>query len=298
MTLRHFNIFVVVCDKMNMTKAAEVLFISQSAVSQAISELEDHYGVRLFERLSRKLYLTQAGKKLLSYARYIIKLNSELENNIKALCKKGSIRIGASVTVGAYVLPKLVSNFQKTDPETDIRVYEENTETIEKMLLHDEIDMALVEGETTNPDIINRPFMNDELVLICDPNHRFAKLSYVEPYELEKEKFIIREKGSGTRKTFEDKMTENKLKWQAVWICNNTDTIKIAVAEGLGISVISKNSVINEFKAGIICKVPIKGISFKRQFKIICHKNKYLTDAMRSFINLCIKTYKTEDGLY
>ena len=80
MTLRHFNIFVAVCDKMNMTKAAEGLFISQSAVSQAISELEAHYGVRLFERLSRKLYITLAGEKLLSYARYIIKLNMELES--------------------------------------------------------------------------------------------------------------------------------------------------------------------------------------------------------------------------
>ncbi|AYD39554.1 LysR family transcriptional regulator [Clostridium fermenticellae] len=291
MTLRHFNIFVAVCNKMNMTKAAESLFISQSAVSQAISELENHYGVRIFERLSRKLYLTQAGEKLLSYARYIIKLNTELENDMKTLYQKGSIRIGASVTVGAYVLPKLVSNFQKSNPETDIKVYEENTEKIEKMLLHDEIDIALVEGETTNPDILNKPFMDDELVLICGANHRFAKLPYVESHELEKEKFIIREKGSGTRKTFEDKMIENQLRWQVTWVCNNTDTIKIAVAEGLGVSVISRNSVINELASGIICEIPVKGIKFKRQFKIIYHKNKYLTETMKRFIALCTISY-------
>ncbi|NMM62612.1 LysR family transcriptional regulator [Clostridium sp. P21] len=286
MSLRHLKIFVAVCDKMNMTKASEILFMSQSAVSQAISELEKHYDVHLFERLSKKLYLTQAGEKLLSYARYIIKLNTELENDMKTLYQNGSIRIGASVTVGAYVLPKLVSHFQRSNPETDITVYEENTEKIEKMLLHDEIDIALVEGETTNSDILSKPFMNDELILICSDNHRFAKLPYVESYELQKEKFIIREKGSGTRKTFEDKMTENQLTWKPTWTCNNTDTIKIAVAEGLGISVISRHSVKSELASGILCEIPVKGIKFKRQFKIIYHKNKYLTEIMKRFIDL------------
>ncbi|WPC43785.1 LysR family transcriptional regulator [Clostridium sp. JS66] len=292
MTLRHFKIFVAVCDKMNMTKASDTLFMSQSAVSQAISELENHYGLRLFERLSKKLYITQAGEKLLSYARYIIKLNIELENEMKTLNEKGSIRIGASVTVGAYVLPKLVSHFQRENTEVDIQVYEENTTKIEKMLLHDEIDLALVEGETTNSDIINKPFMNDELVLICGANHRFSKLSYIEPYELEKEKFIIREEGSGTRKTFEDKMMENQLTWQVTWICNNTDTIKTAVAEGLGVSVISRNSVMNELDSGILCEIPIKGIKFKRKFKIIYHKNKYLTEIMQHFMDYCEAKYK------
>jgi DNA-binding transcriptional LysR family regulator len=291
MTLRHFNIFVAVCDKMNMTKASEMLFISQSAVSQAISELESHYGVRLFERLSRKLYLTHAGKKLLSYARYIIKLNRELENDMKTLHQNGYIRIGASVTVGAYVLPKLVWNFQKINVGANIKVYEENTEKIEKMLLRDEIDIALVEGETKNPDIINRPFMNDELVLICGSGHRFAKLPYVEPRELEREKFIVRERGSGTRKTFEDKMRKNQLSWQVIWICNNTDTIKIAVEEGLGVSVISRHSVMSELALGILHEVPIKDIKFKRQFKIIYHKNKYLTETMKGFITLCMIKY-------
>lgn len=288
MTLRHFNIFVAVCDKMNMTKAAEGLFISQSAISQAISELEAHYGVRLFERLSRKLYITLAGEKLLSYARYIIKLNMELESDMKTLSEKGSIRIGASVTIGAYILPKLISKFQKVNSGTDIKVYEENTEKVEKMLLQDKIDMALVEGETNHTDIINRPFMEDELVLVCGNNHRFAKLEYVEPYEMEKEKFIIREKGSGTRKTFEDKMRENYLTWQISWTCNNTDTIKIAVAEGLGVSVISRCSVTDEIALGTLCEIPVKGIKFKRQFKIIYHKNKYLTETMKHFIEFIL----------
>jgi DNA-binding transcriptional LysR family regulator len=288
LTLRHFKIFVTVCDTMNMTAAAEALFMSQSAVSQAIAELEKYYDVRLFERLSRKLYLTQAGGKLLSYARHMIRMNLDVEKEMKALHESGSIRIGASVTVGANVLPKLVSAFKRSNPETGIEVFEDNTEQIEKLILHDQIDIGLVEGETASPDIVNRPFMEDELVLICGAEHRFAAYSSIEPHELEKEEFIIREKGSGTRQTFEDVMTANRLSWKATWTCNNADTIKMAVAEGLGVSVISGRAVANEVASGVLCTTEIEGIRFERRFKIVYHKNKYLTEHMKKFMDLCI----------
>lgn len=288
MTLRHLKIFISVCDKMNMTKASETLFMSQSAISQAISELENHYNIRLFERLSRKLYLTDAGKKLLNYSKYIIRLNEELEGVMKNLNQNAPIRIGASVTIGAYILPELVTQFKKINPQIDIKVHEENTEKIEKMILHDEIDIGLVEGEISNPDILKNPFMNDELILICGCDHRFSKCHYVEPNELVKEKFIIREKGSGTRRTFENKMLEKQLTWEATWICNNTDTIKMAVSHGLGVSVISRCACINELSSGVLYEIPVKDICFERQFKIIYHKNKYLTETIQRFIDLCM----------
>jgi DNA-binding transcriptional LysR family regulator len=277
-----------------MTSAATTLFMSQSAVSQAISDLEKYYGVRLFERLSKKIYLTEAGEKLLSYARHMIRMNAEVENEMRSLQKNGSIRIGASVTVGACVLPKLVSRFKSTNLNTHIEVFEDNTEKIETMLLHDEIDIGLVEGEITSSDIINEPFMDDELVLICGVNHPFSKLQMIELYELEQEEFIIREKGSGTRKTFEDAMTMAHITWKTAWTCNNADTIKMAVAEGLGVSVISKRAVENEVSSGILCQKEIKNIEFKRNFKIIYHKNKYFTEQMKHFIDLCTKKNHTK----
>lgn len=286
MTLRHFKIFVAVCDTMNMTSAAEALFMSQSAVSQAVAELEKHYDVRLFERLSRKLYLTQAGQKLLSYARHIIRMNTEVETDMKAMHQNGSIRIGASVTVCTHVLPQLASHFKQISPQTEIEVFEDNTQKIESLILHDEIDIGLVEGEISSSDIFIQSFMDDELVLVCAASHRFAGLLMVEPRELEKESFIVREQGSGTRKTFEDRMSANSIKWKAAWTCNNADTIKAAVAEGLGVSVISKRAVVNELASGSLCRVAVKGIGFYRQFKIIYHKNKYLTESMEQFIGL------------
>ena len=287
MTLRHFKIFVSVCDNMNMTAAAEALFMSQSAISQAIAELEKHYDIRLFERLSRKLYLTHAGERLLSYARHMIGMNEDIEKDMKTLQESGSIRLGASVTIGANVLPKLVSDYKKSNPKTQIEVFESNTEQIESRILHDQTDVALVEGETVSPDIISLPFMEDELILICSSKHRFADLAVIEAHELEKEDFIIREKGSGTRKTAEDVLAVHNLSWRASWTCNNADTIKMAVAEGLGISIISKRAVTNEVRSGMLCMKEIKGIRFERKFKIVFHKNKYLTEQMKDFIKLC-----------
>jgi DNA-binding transcriptional LysR family regulator len=264
--------------------------MSQSAVSQAIAELERYYDIRLFERLTRKLYLTQAGEKLLSYARHMIRMSAEVEAEMKTLSEKGSLRIGASVTVGAHVLPKLVSHYRQINRETEIEVVEDNTERIEKLILNDRIDLALVEGETISSDIVKKDFMEDELVLICSPGHRLAGIENVEPHELEKETFIVREKGSGTRKLFEEKMAAAGIIWAPAWTCSGADTIKAAVAEGIGISVISRLAVMNEIRSWQLLQAAVKGVEFKRKFKIIYHKNKYLTGPMRQFIDICLST--------
>jgi len=273
---------------MNMTAAAERLFISQSAVSQAVTELEKQYGVRLFERLSRKLYLTGAGEKLYGYARHIIGMNEEIDKEMKALGENGPIRIGASVTVATYVLPALVSSFKRTVPGTKITVCEDNTNEIEKRLLSDQTDIGLVEGDILSPNILSTPFSDDELTLICGTGHPFAALSSVDPRKLENEDFIIREPGSGTRKTFEDAMTRGGLTWKAGWVCNSMDTIKEAVMAGLGVSVISRIAVEGEIAAGRLCAKPVTGVRFRRTFKIACHKNKYLTPSMKKFVDYCM----------
>lgn len=293
MTLRHFQIFVAVCDNKNMTAAANAMFMSQPAISQAVSELEEYYQVRLFERLSKKLYLTQAGEKLLSYARHIIGLNTAAENEMRTLSEHGRVRIGASVTVGSCILPKLVADFTRESPGLKIEVIEDNTSRIEQMIINDKLDLGLVEGEITSQDVISRPVSDDILVVVCAKDHPFAGRRNIEPRELEKENFILREIGSGTRKTFENVMAENSLKWTATWTCNNTDTIKMAVAEGLGISVISKRTVRKEIEEGVLAWAEVRGLQFKRQFKLIYHKNKYLTEAIKKFTILCLQ--KQED---
>ncbi len=288
MTLRHLKIFITVCESMNMTEAAASLFMSQSAVSQAVSELEKHYGVKLFDRLSRRLYLTQAGDKLRNYALHMIRMNADIEKDMKALSMNSSLRLGASVTVAAAVLPTLVGMFQKSHPKTDIEVLEDNTAQTEKALLCDKIDIGLVEGEITSPYIYSQSFIDDELVLICGAQHHFAARSVIQPRELEHENFIIREYGSGTRNMFENRMELHGINWKAGWICNNADSIKAAVAAGIGVSVISKMAVAKEVKAGELYMKKIEGMQFDRKFKIVHHTNKYLTNTMRDFIEYCL----------
>jgi len=284
MTLRHFRIFLAVCETMNMTLAAQSLLMTQSAVSQSVNELEKYYDVRLFERLARKLYLTEAGEKLLNYAQHMLRMNSDLEEDMKAIQHTGLIRLGASITVGASILPALISRFRETYPSTEIEVFVDNTDKVEKRLLSDKTDIGLVEGDTTSQYIVNTPFMNDELVLVCGAAHRFASWTVVPPHELQKENFIIREIGSGTRKTFENIMSAHQLTWKSTWTCNNADTIKAAVAAGIGVSVISRMAVAKEAKAGELHVKTIDGIRFDRQYKIVYHINKYLTKVMEDFI--------------
>ncbi len=291
MTLRHFKIFIEVCETMNMTQAAERLYISQSAVSQAISDLEAFYGTKLFERLSKRIYLTDAGEKLLSYARHITKMTEEAEASIKSLSESGVIRIGASVTVGSAILPKLVKSFRNVSPTTSFEVIEDNTTVIESLILNNEVDLGLVEGEILSPDITIKPFLQDELILICGKEHPFSQKALVSPSELEKENFIIREKGSGTRKLFEIKMAANNVSWSASWVCNNSETIKNAVENNLGISVISQKSVLKELESKTLFSSKIEGIAFIRQFKIAYHKKKFITQKMNDFMEHLINSY-------
>ncbi len=284
-TLRHYAVFVAVCDRMNMTAAAEKLFMSQSAVSQAVAELEAHYGVRLFERLSRKLYLTQPGEKLLGYARHIIRMNTEAEAEMRSLLRTGAIRIGASVTIGACLLPGLIAAFSEKRPGLAIEVTENNTEAIEQMIVDDRLDLGLVEGDVTLRDIVTRALAEDELALICARTHPFAARGQVAPEALAGESFILREVGSGTRRTFENAMAAAGVPWRATWTCNNADAIKAAVAAGLGVSLISRRAVERELSDGSLCAVDVEGLRFLRSFKLIYHKNKYLTDVMRAFVD-------------
>ncbi len=289
MTLRHYQIFVTVCDSASMTAAAGELSMSQSAVSQAVAELEAHYGVRLFERLSRKLYLTRAGDKLLSYARHIVRMNWEAEREMRAWNDTGVVRVGASVTIGACVLPGLAANYLRRNPGAVLEVTEDNTERIERLLVDDRLDLGLVEGEISLTDIVERPFATDELVLIAGRDHPFFDLESVEPAELDDRSFVLREEGSGTRKTFETVMAERGLKWTASWTCNNADTIKAAVAEGLGVSVISRRAVEREIGLGLLREIPVNGLCFQRRFKVVYHRHKFLTGAMEAFIDFCFR---------
>jgi DNA-binding transcriptional LysR family regulator len=287
-TLRHLLIFVEVCDSGNMTAAGERLFMTQPSVSQAISEMEKHYGVRLFERLGKKLYLTGSGKKLLPYARHMIKLQKEMDGVIQEEKATGGIvRIGASVTVGTCILADIIQDFNNLKSTGKVETIVDNTQVIENMILVDEVDIGLVEGNIHSKELVAEPFMNDRLVLVAGPQHQWMDKASIDISELNGAAFIVREKGSGTRELFESVMSTYGIEWTPSWVCRNPEAIKNAVAKGMGITVISRMIVEDEVKNGKLSVINIKDVNFKRKFNLVYHKNKFLSDGLKGLITLC-----------
>jgi DNA-binding transcriptional LysR family regulator len=286
MTIRNLEIFVKVADCGSMTGASEALYIAQPTVSQAISELESHYGIKLFDRLSKKLYITESGKKLLNYARHIIALCGEMEMAMKDPGKSGTMKVGASLTIGAELLPRLVSRFQEKHSEIKVHAVVRNTLEIESLIMKNEIDFALVEGIVHNQSIVSEPFMDDELVLVCGRKHPLYGSGKISLGELLRYDFVLREQGSGTRELFESAMISKGEDWNICWECSDSEGIKSAAAGGLGIGVISRLLVEKEVVKGDLNVLIIPGLDLKRKFSIIYHKNKYVTETMKGFFGM------------
>ncbi|MGL5206928.1 MAG: LysR family transcriptional regulator [Acidaminococcaceae bacterium] len=287
MTIRHLKIFIKVADCNSMTLAAKELFISQPTVSQAINDLEKFYGIRLFERLNKRLFLTAKGKQLLGYARHITALMAEMDQVIQNPDKNSRLSIGATLTIGDCLLPKLVNIFTKHYPALKINATIKNTIEIEKLIMLNEVDLALIEGFCHSSDIIFEPFASDELVLVCSQNHRLASKEIISQKEATKVAFLVREKGSGTRELFDSAMSVNEISWHSSWECCASDILKNAALNGIGVAVISRSLVQHELNTGILHKISIEGIELKRTFNLAYHKNKYITESMKTFISLC-----------
>lgn len=295
MTLRHLKLFIEVADTGKMSLAAAKYFISQPTVSQAIKELEEYYNVLLFERLSKKLYITQDGKKLLQYARAVVQSFDELEERMFDQKHTHTLRIGSTITVANSLITDIAASMATKSPETHVNVYTDNTRGIERRILKSELDIALVEGEAKSTDIVAIPCVEDFLVLVCSPKHRFTKMDIIPIEELVNENFIVREEGSGTRELFESTMSQMKSRITIGWECSTPEVMKKAVENNLGVSVMSVRLVREEIRNQKLCARLVEGCDWSRQFSIIYHKDKYITDSMRTIIELIRLTDTLED---
>jgi LysR family transcriptional regulator, transcriptional activator of the cysJI operon len=286
MNLRHFKIFLTVCDAGSMTRAAEIVYMTQPSVSQVIAELEKEYGVRLFERLNHRLYLTATGEHLRSYANHIVNLSEQVRKELVDLTAQGSIRIGASLTIGAHLLPGIINAYRQKLPEVEIFTQVDNTSVIEKLIVDDRLDLGLVEGPVYSPHIREEVLCEDDLVIICGPGHPFWDEGAIEINMLAGKSFIIREQGSGTRDIFERVMSGVETNWKITGIYNNTEAIKQAVRENLGLAVVSKISVKDEVERGLVRVIEVNGLNLKRNFNLVYHRQKFFTIAMQTFIQV------------
>lgn len=292
MNTYHLTVFLTVCEQMNMTQAGKILFMTQPSVSQVIAELERTYNVRLFERLNRRLYLTAAGERLQSYARHIINLEDQARKELASLSDAGLLRIGASHTIGAYLLPEITARYHERLPEVEIFTRVENTREIERLLFDDRIDFGIVEGLVHSPDLLEKTIMNDDLLIVCAPNHPLSGNTRISPQDLTKDRFIVREEGSGTRELFANQMHAAGVAWQAAGVYNSTEAIKHAVQKNLGLGVLPAIAVQQEIREGTVCVLPVQGLNLRRKFNLIYHRQKYFTRAMQAFEN-CLMEWRT-----
>lgn len=294
MTIRHLKILISVCDHMSMSGAAKSLFVSQPTVSQAILELEKYYGIKIFERLAKKLYITATGQEMLEYSKHIINSFNEMEERIKSK-KMQKLRIGATITIATCVLNPLLDSFSHECPDSNFYIYVDNTNIIEEMLLRNELDIGLTEGELKNDNIQTISVFEDELVLVCGCNHPFYNRDKVGVEDLRDQDFILGRKGSGNRDLLNSKFTELAIDINEKWTCNSSEAIKNAVMESKYLTVISKMLVETEAANHQLRIIPINNTQFTRTFHLAYHKNKYLSDNMKQFV-AAVKTISYANG--
>ncbi len=287
MTIRHFKIFITVVESGKMRRAAEKLFISQPAVSQAIQELEEHYQVKLFERLSQKLYITEMGELLLIYARQAVELFENTEQVMKNAGEVSKIRLGTSVSVGTSLLNDLLDQYEESYGSLDTNVIIHNTQTIEGLIRSCRLDLGIVEGFVIDKDLKQIPICEDELVLVAGKPHPLYQKEKITFEELKNEILISREEASVNRNQFEQLLLERNISMQKKWTCTNSEATKNAVEHGRGLAILSRMIIKNEVEEGILKILQLEDIHVRRQIHLIYHKDKFLSKPLKQFIAIC-----------
>lgn len=283
MTLRNLEVFVKVAECGKMSIAARELYISQSSVSQSVSEIEREYGIILFDRIGKQLFLTQTGRQLLEYAKKALNYQKSLDSWLRQCSSIKSLRVGATVTVGSTIFSPLLRQLKERCPGIEIHAFVDNTHLVEERLLNGSLDIALVEGNVSDHQIESKIVLDDYLVLICGRGHRFYGQQFVPMSELKNEMFLLREHGSGTRDQIVAALVKHNIPFREAWECHNAESIKQGVRDGHGISILSKRLIHREYQSGEIWDCEIEGMPLKRHFSLISFRRRIETDTMKLF---------------
>lgn len=286
MTIRQLYIFKTVCEAESITKAAERLSMAQPAVSRTISELEEALGTQVFDRYSRKVYLNDAGNQLLSKVIPLLDLYDDLERCTKELGKQSNLRVGATDTIASSILPPILLHF-KTEAEyapTTIQV--DKTLTIEDMLIHHQLDLGLIEGIVSSDQLEKIPFSDFPLAIICAPGYHFQTEGPFNADLLSHEPWLLREKNSPIRESFDGAMMFHNLSVTPAWTSTCSAALKEAAKHGLGLSILPRILVEQELESGQLKEIEIDNFSLAMTNHLVFHKDKFQTVAFQTLINL------------
>lgn len=287
------KVFHAVAVHLNFSKAAELLYISQPAVSKNIKELETELDIKLFYRVAGKVKLTEAGRIVFAYTESVLGLEKDLMFNLGTLKQKysGSLKLGASTTIGQYILPPILAQFHERHPDIELSLLNDNTEKIESALLKNEIDLAIVEGSSKNSLIKYIPFIKDEIVAIVHTSQALSQTDEITIGDLKAIPLVLREEGSGSLAVISDKLKEYGVKltdMNIVLHLGSTESIKSYLAHSNTVALISIHAVTKEIANGEFKVIDISDLEFNRVFYFI-HTHGQLSGLSEMFLHFTQK---------
>lgn len=287
LSLRHLTIFKTVSETGNFTRAAEKLYITQSAVSHAILELEACTDTILFDRLSRKVRLTAGGKLLLEEITPILASCEALEGRIKQLNNKAPIHIVSSITIASYWLPVILRRFKERMPEIPVYVTVVPAADAVNTLKSGDADLALLEGAEPQGPFCATRFGSYPLRVLCSPDYAGERAGFSKPMTIKdfcSEPLLLREPGSAIRDTLDSALFLLGYTVWPLWTSVNSTALIEAAKAGLGVTVLPEILVRKELQAGALCPIPVEGLSLSNNLIAVWHKDKYLSSALQEFL--------------
>ncbi len=286
-TLRQLEVFLATAHFENVTQAADSLAMSQSAASTSLKDLEQRFGIQLFDRIGKKLQLNELGHSIRSKAKALLDQATELEQSLRQHSEIGNLKVGATLTIGNYLAVPIMAKFMALHKHAKVTLTVENTAAIADRVRNFELDIGLIEGELQDPQIEVLPWCDDELALFCAPDHPLAKQALVSDEELSNAQWIVREPGSGTRQAFDRAMQGLLPRLNLRLELQHTEAIKRAVEAKLGIGCLSKITLQEAFSRGSLVPLLAPQRDWHRNFYFILHKQKYRSAGIQSWLELC-----------
>ena len=279
------QIFKIVAKHLSFTKAAEQLYISQPAISKAIKNLEQDYNTTLFIRKRNSIEMTTEGKSFLIYTNKILTIYAEMDE--KFLHKKDNfpnfIKFGVSTTLSNYIIPKVVAKFRVNFPETRFNIISNNSDTIEELILNEDIDFGITEGRTSNPKLHFEKFIKDEIVLVTNVNNHTFKKGVIDIETLQQIPIVEREKGSGTKMIIDTFLLEHKItKLNSVVSFNSTEAIKNYLYHSDHYALLSIHSISGDLMNNKLKIIDMKDLSIERWFYFV-NRTGYLSNTFDYF---------------
>jgi DNA-binding transcriptional LysR family regulator len=287
-SFRQLEVFLATARQQNLSKAASELAMSQSAASDALKELEHQVGIRLFDRVGKRLQLNDFGRLLQPRAEELLSRAVELEQMLSAHQGIGAIRIGATLSIGNSLCVPLLENYRRQFPDSQIKLDVGNTELISNKVANFELDIGLIEGEINNPALEIIRWRDDNLVIFCGKHHPLARKKWLTQADLLAARWIVREAGSGTRQTFDRVMHDLLPQLHIELELQHTEAIMQAAMAGMGLGCLSRLTVEAAFAQGQLVPLQARDRNFSRSFYVIIHKHKYKSAAIEHWLQLCL----------